>query len=55
MICVNETLCAICYHYYNLKNMKNTHGGLLLLVNLQAEACNFTKINTPPCPFSRFF
>ena len=25
-------LCAIWYHLYNLKNMKNTHGGLLLLV-----------------------
>ena len=25
-------LCAIWYHFYNLKNMKNTHGGMLLLV-----------------------
>ena len=33
---------------YNLKNVKNTHGGVLILVNLQAEACNFTKINTSP-------
>ena len=23
--------------------MKNTHGGVLLLVKLQAEACDFTK------------
>ena len=27
--------CAIDYHLYNLKNVKNTHGGLLLLVKLQ--------------------
>ena len=31
--------------------MKNTHGGLLLLVKLQAEACNFTKSNSPPWVF----
>ena len=30
--------CAIWYHLYNLKNMKSTHGGLLLLVKLQASA-----------------
>ena len=28
-------LCAIWYHLYNSKNMKNTHGGVLLLVKLQ--------------------
>ena len=26
--------CAIRYHLYNLKNMKNTHGGVLFLVTL---------------------
>ena len=26
-------LYAIWYHLYNLKNVKNTHGGVLLLVN----------------------
>ena len=26
--------CAIWYHVYNLKNVKNTHGGLLLLATL---------------------
>ena len=36
--------CAIWYHFYNLKNVKNTHEGVLILVKLQAEACNFTKI-----------
>ena len=28
-------LCAIWYHLYNLKNVKNTHGEVLLLVKLQ--------------------
>ena len=28
--------CTIWYHLYNLKNVKNTHGGVLLLVQLQA-------------------
>ena len=27
--------CAIWYHLYNLKNVKNTHGGVLILVKLQ--------------------
>ena len=48
-------LCAIQYHVHNLKNMKNTNGGLLLLVKLQANACNFTKSNTPPWVFFTFF
>ena len=30
--------CAIWYHLYNLKNVKNTHGGMLLLVKLQAKS-----------------
>ena len=28
---------AIWYHLYNSKNVKNTHGGVLLLVKLQAQ------------------
>ena len=28
----NKTLCAIWYHLYNLQNVKNTHGKVLLLV-----------------------
>ena len=47
--------CAIWYHLHNLKNVKNTHGGVLILVKLQASACNFTKINTPPWVFLTFF
>ena len=37
-------LCAIWCHFYNLKNVKKTHGGMSLLVKLQAY---FTKSNTP--------
>ena len=29
---VNEMCCLIGYHLYNLKNVKNTHGEMLLLV-----------------------
>ena len=31
--------CTIWYQLFNLENVKNTHGGVLLLVKLQAEAC----------------
>ena len=34
-------LCAIWYQLYNLKNVKNTHGGVLLLVTLQAQSVPF--------------
>ena len=37
--------CATWYHLYNLKNVKNTHGGVLVLV---------TKSNTPPRVFFTF-
>ena len=47
--------CAIWYHLYNLKNMKNIHRGVLILVKLQAEAYNFAKINTSPWVFFTFF
>ena len=47
--------CAIWYHLYNFKKVKSTHGGVLILVKLQAEACNFTKIDTPPWVFVTFF
>ena len=30
---------------YNLKNVKNTYGGVLLLVKLQAEACTYKQGN----------
>ena len=47
--------CAIWYHLYNLKNLKNTHGRVLILVKLQAKACNFTKINALPWVLFTFF
>ena len=43
-----EMLCAIWYHFYNLKNVKNAHGGELLLVKLPAEALNYKN-----CTISR--
>ena len=51
----NVVHCSIWYHLYNLKNVKNIHGGVLLLVKLQASACNFTKSNTPLWVFFTFF
>ena len=47
--------CAIWCHLYNLKNVKNTHGGVLILVKLQASPCIFTKIITPPWVFFTLF
>ena len=44
-------LCAILYRLYNLKNVKNIHGGMSLLVKLQAY---FTKSNTPLWVFFTF-
>ena len=46
-----ETYCAIWYHLYNVKNVKNTHEGMLLLVKLQSKTCNFLKSSTPPWVF----
>ena len=37
--------CAIWYHLYNLKNVKNIHGGVLILVKLQASACSLTLLH----------
>ena len=39
-------LCAVWYYLRNLKNVKNTHGGVLFLVKLQTSACNLTKSYT---------
>ena len=50
-----EKLCVIWYYLYNLKNVKNTHGGVLLLVKLQTKTCNFTKSSTAPWVFLTFF
>ena len=48
-------LCAIWYHLYNLKNVKNTHGGVLLLVKLQALACKFAKSDSAWMFFAFFY
>ena len=40
--------CAIWYHLYNSKNVKNTHGGVSISVNCRLLPCNFFKSNTPP-------
>ena len=40
--------CAIWYHLYNSKNVKNTHGGVL-------KAYNFTRSSTSPWMFFTFF
>ena len=52
---IYETICMIWYHLYNFKNLKNIHGGVILFVKLEAEACNFTKSYTPPWVFFPFF
>ena len=36
--------CAIWYHLYNLKNEKNTHGGVLLLVSCRLTPATLLKI-----------
>ena len=43
--------CAIWYHLHNLINVKNTHGGVLLLVKFKA----FLKVTLLHRCFSRFF
>ena len=48
--------CANWYHSHNLKNVKNTHGGVLLLVKVTLLlACNFIKSNTLPWVFFSLF
>ena len=41
--------------FVQFKKRENIYGGVLLLVKLQAEACNFTKSNTPPWEFFHVF
>ena len=35
-------LCTISYRIHNLKNVKSTHGGVLILVKLQGLVAGFT-------------
>ena len=50
-----DTLSDLVQNLYNLKNMKSTHGGVLLLIKLHALTCNFTKSDSPPWAFFTFF
>ena len=43
--------CTIWYRLHNSKNVKDTHGGVLLLAKLQALDCNLTKSKNPPWVF----
>ena len=49
IICCPEykTFCVIWYYLYSLENVKNFHGAVLLLVNLQTSARNLARSNTP--------
>ena len=47
------TLYEIWYHLYSFKNKKNSHGGMLLLVKLQASASK--SITHPWWVFFMFF
>ena len=42
---INETLCAICYHLYNLKNVKDARGGVLLLKVILHVFFTFFELN----------
>ena len=44
---INVMRCAIWYYLNNLKNMKNTHGGVLILVKLQASGFNIISVDFP--------
>ena len=46
--------CAIWYIMYNLKNVRNTHGGVLLLIKLQAKPATLLKAILLHGCFSRF-
>ena len=41
-------------HLYNLENVKNTHGVVLIFVKKQVAVWNFIKSNTPPWVFFTF-
>ena len=57
LLCIHKWcfLCTIWYHLYNFEKVKNSHGGVILLVRLQALTCNFTKSVTPPWVLLLFF
>ena len=44
----------LCTIWYQLRNVKNTHGGMLPLLKLQALACNLLKVTLLHRWFSSF-
>ena len=51
----NEMLCAIRYHLYNLKNVKNAHGGVLLSAKCRLmKPASLLKVTLLHECFSRF-
>ena len=48
-------LSGIWYHFYNLKNVENSNGRVLLLVKSHVSVYNFTKTEIPPWVFFTFF
>ena len=48
-------LCVIWYYLYNLNNVENTHGEVILSVKLKVLACIFTKSFTTPWVFFTLF
>ena len=53
-LCADVMLCAIWCYLYNLQNVKNTHGLVLILVKLQAEAKPFLSLYIFVGKISRF-
>ena len=47
--------CAIYYHLYNLKNVKNTHGRVLLLVKLMQRKASQSYRLKPIWSFGKIF
>ena len=43
LVGTSAVLCTIRYHLYNLKNVKNTHGGVLILLKFPASAFKLYK------------
>ena len=48
-------LCVILYHLHDLKHIKNTRGGVIPLVKLRGETCNYNESSTPPWVSFKFF
>ena len=52
--CLDVVRCAICYNLHNLKNVKNTHGGVLILVKCGLKSATLLKLTLLHECFSRF-